>query len=43
MEFKFAPDKISIVSGLLNEFNLSSVRNSKYILGLAKLGRINYI
>lgn len=43
IELKFEASKKDLVNRLLKKFNFSPVRQSKYVLGLSKLGYISYI
>lgn len=43
MEVKFSPEQKSYVASLFQTYNKSAVRHSKYLVGLATLGYINYI
>ena len=43
IELKFEATKKDLVNRLIKKLNFSPVRQSKYVLGLSKLGYINYI
>ena len=43
VELKFNPSMKNYVSDLIRPLNLTPVRNSKYLTGLAKFGQVNYL
>ncbi len=43
MELKFHPEQKTYVASLLRKYNKSTVRHSKYLIGLSSFGLANYI